>query len=88
MRSIGTLLAGCGGKMCLQAQSLRRDGEDSGVAEEGEVASPPHSSSLHIAPPAREIQEAPVQHTVDKADIVKGYEYEKGKYGYRPGRRN
>ncbi len=56
------------------------DGEDSGVAEEGEVASPPHSSSLHIAPPAREIQEAPVQHTVDKADIVKGYEYEKGKY--------
>ena len=54
-------------------------GEDSG-AEEAEVPSPPHSSSLHIAPPAREIQEAPVQHTVEKADIVKGYEYEKGKY--------
>ena len=54
-------------------------GEDSG-AEDAEVPSPPHSSSLHIAPPAREIQEAPVQHTVEKADIVKGYEYEKGKY--------
>ena len=62
------------------------DGEDSGAAEEAENTSAQHSSSLHIAPPAREnvatreIQEAPSQHTVEKADIVKGYEYEKGKY--------
>ena len=30
--------------------------------------------------PVAEIQQAPIQHTVEKADIVKGYEYEKGKY--------
>jgi DNA end-binding protein Ku len=41
-----------------------------------------NSSSLHLAPQAREseIEQAPLQHSVDKADIVKGYEYEKGKY--------
>lgn len=59
------------------------DGDDSGAPEEAETQ---HNSSLHIAPPAREnvasreIQQAPIQHTVEKADIVKGYEYEKGKY--------
>src|ERR1700679_850265 len=55
------------------------DGEDSGAPEEAENASAQHNSSLHIAPPAREnvasreIQQAPIQHTVEKADIVKGY---------------
>jgi DNA end-binding protein Ku len=45
-----------------------------------------NSSSLHLAPQAREsvatgeIQQTPLQRAVDKADIVKGYEYEKGKY--------
>jgi DNA end-binding protein Ku len=29
---------------------------------------------------AREVEESPAQHTVERADIVKGYEYEKGKY--------
>jgi DNA end-binding protein Ku len=49
------------------------------AGEEAEEAA--RSSSLHIAPPARDKgeQEA-AQHTVDRADIVKGYEYEKGKY--------
>jgi DNA end-binding protein Ku len=57
-----------------------------GTPDEAEAASAKHSSSLHIAPQARdsggnrEIEESPVQHTVEKADIVKGYEYEKGKY--------
>jgi DNA end-binding protein Ku len=51
------------------------------AGEEAEEAAPTRSSSLHIAPPARDKgeQEA-AQHTVDRADIVKGYEYEKGKY--------
>src|SRR5271170_1442371 len=55
--------------------------------EEVEESSARHNSSLHLAPPASENkpvqtmeQEAPPQHTVDRADIVKGYEYEKGKY--------
>jgi len=55
--------------------------------EEVEESSAKHSSSLHLAPPASANkpvqtieQEASQQHTVDRADIVKGYEYEKGKY--------
>jgi DNA end-binding protein Ku len=55
--------------------------------EEMQQISAKRSSSLHLAPPASDskpaqtfAQEAPQQHTVDKADIVKGYEYEKGKY--------
>ena len=50
--------------------------------EEPQEISAKHNTSLHLALPARENQEveAPKQHTVDRADIVKGYEYEKGKY--------
>jgi DNA end-binding protein Ku len=54
--------------------------------EEAEDNATKHASSLHIAPQAkavespRDIAAAPSQHTVEKADIVKGYEYEKGKY--------
>jgi DNA end-binding protein Ku len=55
--------------------------------EEVPEISAKHNSSLHLAPPASDNkpaqiteQEAPQQHTVDRADIVKGYEYEKGKY--------
>jgi DNA end-binding protein Ku len=58
---------------------------------EGADISTGQSTSLHIAPvhmapqakPAetpRDTPAAPSQHTVEKADIVKGYEYEKGKY--------
>jgi DNA end-binding protein Ku len=36
-------------------------------------------TSLHLAPPIQE-NEAPAQRQVSRADIVKGYEYEKGKY--------
>jgi DNA end-binding protein Ku len=54
------------------------------TSEEAEAPTAKHSS-LHIAPQARdlgarEVEESPVQHTVERADIVKGYEYEKGKY--------
>ena len=55
-------------------------------AEEAEDNSTKHTSSLHIAPQAKaaesplDIPAGPSQHTVEKADIVKGYEYEKGKY--------
>ena len=54
--------------------------------DEVEESSARYNSSLHLAPPASDNkvqtmeQEAPPQHTVDRADIVKGYEYEKGKY--------
>jgi DNA end-binding protein Ku len=51
---------------------------ESADSEESEAASAKYSSSLHLAPQATE--NTPVQHTVEKADIVKGYEYEKGKY--------
>jgi DNA end-binding protein Ku len=55
--------------------------EAAGGSEEAEETAPGRSSSLHIAPPARDkIEQEPAQHTVDRADIVKGYEYEKGKY--------
>jgi DNA end-binding protein Ku len=58
--------------------------ESSSGPEEAEDISAKRSSSLHIAPQARddvrEPQEEVAQHTVEKADIVKGYEYEKGKY--------
>jgi DNA end-binding protein Ku len=51
-------------------------------AEEAEDDSTKHASSLHIAPQAKAADSpaAPSRHTVEKADIVKGYEYEKGKY--------
>jgi DNA end-binding protein Ku len=55
--------------------------------EEVQETSAKHNSSLHLAPPASDNkpaqtleQEAPQQHAVERADIVKGYEYEKGKY--------
>jgi DNA end-binding protein Ku len=56
------------------------------VPEDDEEISAKHSTSLHIAPQAQERESTPEipaearQHTVEKADIVKGYEYEKGKY--------
>jgi DNA end-binding protein Ku len=59
---------------------------DTDSADEAELISAKFNSSLHLAPPARDggdaraDQEFPVQHTVAKTDIVKGYEYEKGKY--------
>ena len=70
---------------------VRRENVSAGPAPESEAADAPeevepastkNSSSLHLAPQAKEteIQQTPLQHTVDKADIVKGYEYEKGKY--------
>ncbi|MGC2399188.1 MAG: Ku protein [Acidobacteriaceae bacterium] len=63
---------------------VRRANVSEGPAadEETEETAPPasaKSTSLHLAPPIRE-SEAPAQHTVERADIVKGYEYEKGKY--------
>jgi DNA end-binding protein Ku len=76
---------------------VRRENVSSGPAPAAEPAEPEtseetdttaakHSSSLHLAPQARdmgtarEVQEPAAQHTVERADIVKGYEYEKGKY--------
>jgi DNA end-binding protein Ku len=55
------------------------------TSEEAETTAAKYSSSLHLAPQARDTgsareEESPVQHTVERADIVKGYEYEKGKY--------
>jgi DNA end-binding protein Ku len=56
------------------------------TGEEAESISAKFNTSLHLAPQARDVgaareeQESPVQHAVAKADIVKGYEYEKGKY--------
>jgi DNA end-binding protein Ku len=54
--------------------------------EEAEDTSAKRNTSLHLAPLAtdnaasRQLQGEPQQHTVDRADIVKGYEYETGKY--------
>jgi DNA end-binding protein Ku len=69
---------------------VRRENVSAGPApadEQMPEISAKHNSSLHLAPPASDTkpaesveQEAPQQHTVDRADIVKGYEYEKGKY--------
>jgi DNA end-binding protein Ku len=60
---------------------------DAPALEEAPEISAKHSSSLHLAPPPVDNKpaqtldlEAPQQHTVDRADIVKGYEYQKGKY--------
>ncbi len=62
---------------------------ETGEAEEAEPAddtSAKHKTSLHIAPraseheAARDTAENASQHAVEKSDIVKGYEYEKGKY--------
>jgi DNA end-binding protein Ku len=55
-------------------------------AERAEDTSAKHKTSLHIAPRASEHEAAletaedASQHAVEKGDIVKGYEYEKGKY--------
>jgi DNA end-binding protein Ku len=61
--------------------------DDLPALEEVQEISAKRNSSLHLAPsasdnkPAQTMEpEAPQQHTVDRADIVKGYEYEKGKY--------
>jgi DNA end-binding protein Ku len=57
-------------------------GAESGDSEgtnDTEPAQSKNSSSLHLAPQAVG-QAEPVRHTVDRANIVKGYEYEKGKY--------
>ncbi len=62
------------------------EGAEVDTAEEAENDSAKRASSLHLAPPpktaetALDIPSAAIQHTVEKADIVKGYEYEKGKY--------
>jgi DNA end-binding protein Ku len=54
---------------------------DNEASEEAETTPSKHSSSLHLAPPAKDMGiTREVEHTVDRADIVKGYEYEKGKY--------
>jgi DNA end-binding protein Ku len=50
------------------------------ASDETEAPAAKYSSSLHLAPQARQVEESPAQHTVERADIVKGYEYEKGKY--------
>ena len=41
---------------------------------------PAHRSAGQGSGKPRDTPAAPSQHTVEKADIVKGYEYEKGKY--------
>jgi DNA end-binding protein Ku len=52
-----------------------------GASDDAEEIAAKHSTSLHIAPQAtHEIPGESIPHTVEKADIVKGYEYEKGKY--------
>jgi DNA end-binding protein Ku len=51
---------------------VRRESVASGPAAEEEEPIP----SLHLAPPMKE----PEERRVGRADIVKGYEYEKGKY--------
>jgi DNA end-binding protein Ku len=57
---------------------------DAETSEEGEAPAGKHSLSLHLAPQARDLgtgrEDSSLQHTVERADIVKGYEYEKGKY--------
>src|SRR6201994_2136084 len=60
---------------------------DSEEAEAAEEAKPAPASGLHLAPQPQGKPETasapaawPVQHTVDRSNIVKGYEYEKGKY--------
>ena len=56
----------------------------SGESEEAEESSTAaHSATLHLAPqsmPVREAAASPQEHVVDRANIVKGYEYEAGKY--------
>ncbi|HEY4048425.1 MAG TPA: Ku protein, partial [Acidobacteriaceae bacterium] len=71
------------------------DSEERDQPEEAEAASARHKTSIHIAPNASaqstaaashndqvhtSISDSANQHTVQKADVVKGYEYEKGKY--------
>jgi DNA end-binding protein Ku len=70
---------------------VRRANVSDGPAPDGESAeeaapdSQKNTATLHLASQAKEIEAAgmrqePLQHSVDRANIVKGYEYEKGKY--------
>ena len=60
------------------------EGADPEVSEEADAGS--QKNKLHLAPQGKESEPTPslppepLQHTVDRASIVKGYEYEKGKY--------
>jgi DNA end-binding protein Ku len=60
--------------------SAAAESVDTESSEESESPAAKFNSSLHLAPQARQAEEASEQHTVERADIVKGYEYEKGKY--------
>jgi DNA end-binding protein Ku len=60
--------------------SAEAESMETEASEDADAPAAKHSSSLHLAPQAREVDESPAQHTVERADIVKGYEYEKGKY--------
>jgi DNA end-binding protein Ku len=60
---------------------VRRANVSTGPAAEASESSDdeetPSKTSLHLAPPP---PEEPAERRVEKSDIVKGYEYEKGKY--------
>ena len=61
--------------------ALAAESSETDASEEAETTAAKFSSSLHLAPAAKDMGTArEVEHTVDRADIVKGYEYEKGKY--------
>ena len=55
---------------------------DPGISDDLENAPKQDTSTLHLAPQSQEsgAQKEPIQHSVDRANIVKGYEYERGKY--------
>ena len=55
---------------------------DSGEPENSDSAPRQNTSTLHLAPQGKDAggQKESIQHTVDRANIVKGYEYEAGKY--------
>ena len=80
MRSTGTRLAGYAGKTCQQAPSRKPMGRPARPKKLKLPTQLRTALPLHLAPQRATIQQAPLQHTVEKADIVKGYEYEKGKY--------
>jgi DNA end-binding protein Ku len=67
-------------------QAPTEEPAEAGTREDGEETSAKHNTSLHLAPQASgktdtpEMSSEPGQHAVEKTDIVKGYEYEKGKY--------
>ena len=63
------------------------DGTDAEDSESATVESARNGSKLHLAAPQvvgsehrGDLPQQPLEHTVDRANIVKGYEYEKGKY--------